>query len=97
MLVEKSGHPVKINILKSSVDFYAINIFITCESNFRYLILISHKSAGTVVFNLQFYEPLRFVTLSWKSMTFFGDNLCFVVLWTDLAGSTYLTFVTYDK
>ena len=75
MLVEKSDHLLKVSVVQSSVDFYAINIFITCESSFGYLTVICHKSVETIVFNPQFYEPLRSIKLNWKSMTFFGDNL----------------------
>ena len=30
---------IKVNILKASVVFYAITIFVTCERNFGYLLL----------------------------------------------------------
>ena len=60
---------IKINILKASVDFYAINTFVTCESNMG--LLLCHKPFETIGFKAKFCEPLR-------SIKFFGDNRCFV-------------------
>ena len=69
---------IKVNILWASVDFYAINIFVTCERSFRYLLLLCHKTLETIVFDPQFYEPLKSLKLSWKSIKLFWDNWCFV-------------------
>ena len=56
------------------VDFYAINIFVTCERSSGYLLLSYYKPLETIVFNSQFYERLRSITFSWKSIKFLRDN-----------------------
>ena len=43
---------IKVNILPASVDFIAINIFVQCEHNFGYLLLLCHESLETIVFIL---------------------------------------------
>ena len=54
-------------------------IFVSCERKFGYMLLLFRKPLETIVFNPKFYEPLRPITLSWKSIKLFGDNCCFVV------------------
>ena len=90
---------IRINIQKANyVDFYAINIFVTCECSSGYLLTLCHKPLETIVFNPQFYGHLRSLTLSWKSLKFFRDNCCLqLFLWTDLSGGTSQAFGTFDK
>ena len=61
---------IKIDIQKALVDFFAINIFVKCERNFGYLLLLCHKPLETTAFNPLFYEPLRSIKLNWKSIKF---------------------------
>ena len=58
---------IRVNILKASLDFYAIKTFLTCKRNSGYL-LLCHKPLETIVFNPKFYEPLRSIKLSLKSI-----------------------------
>ena len=48
----------------ASADFYPINIFVQCERNFGYLLLLCHKPLEAIVFNPQFYKPLKSIKLS---------------------------------
>ena len=53
------------------MDFHHINIFVKCERNFGYLLLLCHNSLETIVFNSQFYEASRSTELRWKSIKLF--------------------------
>ena len=58
---------------------------------------LCYKTLETILFNPQFFEPLRSITLSWKSIKLFWDNWCFVfvvvvVVVVVLFVSTYLPF-----
>ena len=79
------------------MDFYAIKIFVTCERNFGYLLLVCHKPPETIVFNPKFYEPLKSIKLNWKSIKLSRRQLMLCFLWKDLCGRTHLTFANVDK
>ena len=56
---------IRINNQKAKyVDFYAINISVTCEHSSGYQVLSHHKPLETIVFNSQIYGRLKSITLS---------------------------------
>ena len=85
---------IKVNILKVSVDFYAIKIVVTCGRNFGYLLLLCHKPLETIVLNPEFYEPIPVFILA--SILKYFLRIKFMKNWREIIVRSYQNKTSWE-